>query len=277
MFGFAAAGWIAHSAYLYHQIVLQNGHLFDSVQGWLFAVAWALAIFYLYLVVYFPKTPFGLFLLPLILISIIAGTHYADASPFPVDSVGQTWRIIHGAAFLLATVVIFLGFVTGVMYLVQMSNLKHKRPMLGRWRLPTLEWLQTTNSRLIGFLVIALAIGIMSGFAINSLNMRGQRHSVSLFDPMVLVTIAMFVFLLLFVATAFGARAREGQRLAVVTVICFAAMIVMLTFGVLSSTSHWNIIVPQQTEHDQNEGNHSGTNQHRPDANAESSLSEASP
>jgi hypothetical protein len=248
MFGFAAAGWIAHSAYLYHQIVLQSGHLFDSVQGWLFAVAWVLAASYLYLVVYFPKTPFGLCLLPLVLISIGVGVHFADASSFPADSVGQTWRIIHGVAFLLVTVVIFLGFVIGMMYLVQASNLKHKRPMLGRWRLPTLEWLQTTNSRLIGFLMVLLAVGIMSGFAINSINLSGQRSSVSLFDPMVLVTMAMFVFLLLFAIATRRSRTREGQQQALVTLICFAAMIIMLTFGILSSTAHWNLIKPSQNE-----------------------------
>ena len=249
MFGFAAAGWVAHSAYLYHQIIFQNGHLFDSVQGWLFAVAWGMTALYLYLVVYFPKTPFGLFLLPLILIAIGAGTHFADASSFPADAIGPIWRTVHGVAFLLVTLTIFLGFVTGVMYLVQASNLKHKRPMLGRWRLPTLEWLQTTNSRLIGFLIVMLAIGIFSGFVINALNMRVQRSSVSLFDPMVVVTMVMFLFLLLFAALIKKwSPAREGQRLALVTLICFAALVVMLTFGLLSSTAHWHKIAPQQTE-----------------------------
>ena len=248
MFGFAAAGWVAHSAYLYHHIVFHNGNMFDSVQGWLFAVAWIIAALYLYLAVYFPRTLFGIFLLPLALISIGAGVHLADTAPFPADSVGQIWRIVHGVSFLLVTVTIFLGFVTGVMYLVQASNLKHKRPMLGRRRLPTLEWLQTTNSRLIGFLIVVLAVGILSGFAINAINVRQHRISVSPFDPMVLMTMVMFAFLLLFVVTAKGLRgallplwspAREGRRLALVTLICFVALIVILTFGLLSS-GHWN-------------------------------------
>ena len=248
MFGFAAAGWVAHSAYLYHQIAFQNGNLFDSVRGWLFTVAWVIVALYLYLAVYFQRTPFGLFLLPLSLISIGAGVHFADASPFPVGSVGQIWRIVHGVSFLLVTVTIFLGFVTGVMYLVQASNLKHKRPMLGRWRLPTLEWLQTTNSRLIGFLIVTLAVGILSGFAINAFNLRQQRIPVSPLDPMILVTMVMFLFLLLFAATAKKwSPAREGHRLALVTLICFAALIVVLTFGLFSS-AHWNKISPASIE-----------------------------
>ncbi len=245
MFGFAAAGWVAHSAYLYHQIVFRNGHMFDSVQGWLFAVAWVIAALYLYLAIYFPKTPFGLFLLPLSLISIVAGTFFADTSPFPADSVGQTWRIVHGISFLLVTVTILLGFVTGVMYLVQASNLKHKRPMLGRWRLPTLEWLQVTNARLIGFLIVALAVGILSGFAINELNLRQHRLSVSPLDLMVLVTLVMFLFLLLFAVTIKKwSPAREGRHLAFVTLTCFAALVVMLIFGLLSSAAHWHMIAP---------------------------------
>lgn len=245
MLGFAAAGWVAHTAYLYHQIVFQSGHLFDSVQGWLFAVAWGIAALYLYLAVYFPKTPFGLFLLPLALISIGAGTCFADASPFPADSIGLTWRIVHGIAFLLVTLTIFFGFVTGIMYLVQASNLKRKRPMLGRWRLPTLEWLQTTNSRLIGFLIVALAVGIFSGFAINALNVRELRSSVSLLDPMVIVTMLMFLFLLMFAALAKKwSPAREGRRLALVTLICFAALVIMLAFGLFSSATHWKKNAP---------------------------------
>ena len=265
MFGFAAAGWVAHSAYLYHHIALlqndtQNAGLFDGVRGWLFAVAWVIAALYLYLAVYFPRTPFGLFLLPLSLLAIGAGVHLADTShlteTLAVDSVGQIWRIAHGVSFLLVTVTIFLGFVTGVMYLVQASNLKHKRPMLGRWRLPTLEWLQTTNSRLIGFLIVVLAVGILSGFAINALNMRQHRGSVSPLDPMVLVTMVMFVFLLLFVAVAKGLRvallplwspAREGRRLALVTLICFVALVVILLFGLLSS-GHWNMSNPPSVD-----------------------------
>jgi len=258
MFGFAAAGWVAHSAYLYHHIALlqnsnQNGSLFAGVQGWLFAVAWVIAALYLYLAVYFPRTPFGIFLLPLVLAAIGAGVHFADASPFPADSVGQIWRIVHGVSFLLVTVTIFLGFVTGVMYLVQASNLKHKRPMLGHRRLPTLEWLQTTNTRLIGFLIVVLTVGILSGLALNAINMRQHRSSVSPFDPMVIMTMVMFVFLLLFAVTAtklFGwstgallplwPPAREGKRLALVTLICFVALIAILLFGLLSP-GHWNV------------------------------------
>ena len=262
MFGFAAAGWIAHSAYLYHHIALlqngsPNGSLFAGVQGWLFAVAWVIAALYLYLAVYFPRTPFGIFLLPLSLVAIGAGVHCADASPFPADSVGQIWRIGHGVSFLLVTVTIFLGFVTGVMYLVQASNLKRKRPMLGHRRLPTLEWLQTTNARLIGFLIVVLAVGILSGFAVNAINVRQQRGSLSPLDPMVLMTMMMFAFLLLFIVTGtklFGrstgvlrvallpsiwSPAREGRRLALVTLICFVALIVILLFGLLSA-GHWN-------------------------------------
>ncbi|MDR1492881.1 MAG: hypothetical protein LBT05_09195 [Planctomycetaceae bacterium] len=240
MFGFAAAGWIAHTAYLYHQIVFQDGHLFNSVQGWMIAVAWALVILYLYLTVYFPKTPFGLFLLPLVLIAIGVGKHFAAAAAFPPDSVGQIWRMVHVASFLLVTVTIFLGFVTGLMYLLQAANLKRRRPKIGRLKLPPLEWLQTANSRLTGFLIVLLAVGILTGFAINRLNLQNQNVSVSPLDPMVIVTIGMFVFLLLFTVTLKKWRpVHEGKRLALVTLLCFAAMIIMLALALFSSSAHW--------------------------------------
>ena len=54
----------------------------------------------------------------------------------------QNLGAIHGAAILLTAVTMLLGFTAGAMYLVQARRLKHKRPVDGGLRLPSLEWLQ---------------------------------------------------------------------------------------------------------------------------------------
>ena len=245
MFGVAVAGWVAHTAYLYHQIVFQNGHVFHGVQIWLFSVAWVLVIFYLYLTICFPKTPFGCFLMPLVLATIGIGTFLTDTMTFPPDSVGKIWRIVHGFSFLLVTVSIVLSFVLSVMYLVQWANLKHKRPMWVRFRLPTLEWLHLANLHLIGLLIVSLAVGIISGFVVNRSNIQQQITPISVFDPMVSATILLFFFLVTFVVVArVWPNTRKGQSLPLASAICFITLLTMLAFGIFSTSAHWYRVLP---------------------------------
>ncbi len=74
MLGFAAAGLFAHTAFLYYRAVSAEGAPLSSERDWYFVASWALAAVYLFLAVAHPKIPFGLFLLPLALGLIGAGT-----------------------------------------------------------------------------------------------------------------------------------------------------------------------------------------------------------
>jgi len=240
MFGVAVAGWVAHTAYLYHQIVFQNGHVFHGVQLWLFSVAWVLVIFYLYLTICFPKTPFGWFLMPLVLATIGSGTFLTSTMTFPPDSVGKIWRVVHGLSFLLVTASIVLSFILSVMYLVQWAGLKRKRPVWGRLRLPTLEWLHLANLHLIGLSIVSLAVGIISGLVVNRSNIQQQIAPVSVFDPMISATILLFFFLVTFlVAARVWPNALKGQSLPLASAICFLTLLAMLAFGIFSTSAHW--------------------------------------
>ena len=55
---------------------------------------------------------------------------------------------MHGLVLLLGTVTVCIGFLAGVMYLVQSYALKHARSPSNGWRLPSLEWLERVNSRI---------------------------------------------------------------------------------------------------------------------------------
>ena len=67
MLGFAAAGLVAHTAFLYYQMVDAHGLPLSNQRDWYFIAAWVLVVLYLYLTYFHPRVPFGVFVLPLVL------------------------------------------------------------------------------------------------------------------------------------------------------------------------------------------------------------------
>jgi ABC-type uncharacterized transport system permease subunit len=231
---FAGAGLVAHSAFLYYRAVKTTGSPLSSERDWYLVAAWVLVVIYLYLVYYHPRTPFGLFLLPLALGLVGAGV-LADKTPFDQGRASRVWGMIHGASILLATVSVLVGFAAGLMYLAQARRLKRKLPPFRSLRLPSLEWLQRANSRAIVVSVLMLGVGVLSGMVLN----RVRATHLSWGDPIVFSTTAMFAWLL--VAAVVGAvyrPAREGRKVAYLTVVSFVFLVVAL--GVFLGGQHGN-------------------------------------
>ncbi|MGW8258097.1 MAG: cytochrome C assembly protein, partial [Thermoguttaceae bacterium] len=63
----AAAGFFAHTVYLYYRAVNSAGAPLSSWQDWNLVAAWLLMLVYLYLLFFHPRLSFGLFVLPLVL------------------------------------------------------------------------------------------------------------------------------------------------------------------------------------------------------------------
>ena len=81
MLGFAAAGLLAHTAFLYYRALGALGEAaspLSSEKDWYLVAAWALVAAYLCFALFRPKAPFGLFLLPLALALIGAGQAWAS-------------------------------------------------------------------------------------------------------------------------------------------------------------------------------------------------------
>ena len=163
---FAAAGLFAHSVFLANRAVGATGAPLSSAFDWYLLAAWALVVAYLYLNWHYPQTASGLFVLPLVL-GLIGMAKFADRDPFPQSHAGQIWGFIHGLFLLMGLVTVALGFVAGLMYLIQAYRLKHKLPSNGGIRLPSLEWLERVNSRSILISVFMIGIGFVSGIVLN--------------------------------------------------------------------------------------------------------------
>ena len=236
MIGFAAAGLVAHSAFLYYHATGPDGLPLSSEQGWYLLAAWLLVVVYLYLAVCLPRQAFGVFLLPLVLLLIGVATFVASPEPNLRAPASKIWGIVHGTSILLATVIILFGMVTGVMYLVQARRLKHKRPPIRGFLLPSLEWLQRANGGAIVLSVVFLAVGVFSGLILNRLRGTG---TMDWRDPVVAGTLIMFLWLIgAMLVSRFYEPAQAGRKVALLTVISFVFLVVMLGVGFWLDTSH---------------------------------------
>ena len=109
--------------------------------------AWLLVVVYLYLSYYYPQAALGLYMLPLVLV-LVAAAALADRAPFAPDRRSRAWGAVHGVFLLLGTVAVMVGFVAGLMYLVQSRRLKHKLPPSKAFDCPASNgWRRSTAAR----------------------------------------------------------------------------------------------------------------------------------
>jgi ABC-type transport system involved in cytochrome c biogenesis permease subunit len=237
--GFVAAGWFAHSAYLYYRAIHAHGSPLSSYHDWYLLAAWVLVLVYFYLSSYHPHTHFGAFLLPLVLALIAVGALAADRAPIAAEPASKIWDAIHAASILLATVSVLVGFAAGVMYLGKMRRLKLKLSPFRGFQLPSLEWLQRTNSRALVVSLVMVGISIFSGVILNRINAGRHGPVLSWHDPLVLGTLVLFLWLLLHAVIAAVYRPiRRGRKVAYLTVVSFIFLVLVLAIGLFAKTQH---------------------------------------
>lgn len=234
MLGFAAAGLFAHSAFLLHRWISGGLAPLSSEYDWCLVAAWVLALVYLYLTYYHPRSPIGLFTLPLVLGLVLAAQFAASETPFP-KAQGTRWLgMAHGVCLLLGTVAVIVGFVSGLMYLLHAYRLKHKLPQRRGLELPNLEWLERVNGRAIFVSVGMLLCGFLAGVALSNLRYKQVYWS----DPVVWTSSLLVAWMA--AAAVFNAvykPSRLGRKIAYLTIASFVFLVFTLT-ALLLDTAH---------------------------------------
>jgi ABC-type transport system involved in cytochrome c biogenesis permease subunit len=236
MVGFAAAGFVAQTLYLSYRAAQSATLPLSSSFDWYLLAAWMLAGLYLYLTYYYPRTAVGLFLWPLVLGLIAAAAWFADRQPIAPEPASQVWGVIHGVFLLLGTVTVMIGFVAGLMYLVQATRLKRKRLSSGGIQLPSLETLEHVNGRVVLVSALLVGIGFLAGII---LNLIGGRTQLPWTDPVVWSSGLMLAWLV--AAALFNAiykPARHGRKVAYLTIVSFVFLAVVLGMLLLVDTQH---------------------------------------
>ena len=127
MIAFAAAGLLAHTLFLAWRAAHEPAVPLSSAFDWYLLAAWMLAGGYLWLTFANPRTPVGLFMLPVVL-GLIGAAQLSSRAPFPQSPATQVWGAIHGIFNLAASVAVAIGALAGVLWLIQAGRLARKLP-----------------------------------------------------------------------------------------------------------------------------------------------------
>ena len=232
MIAFAAAGLLAHTLFLAWRAAHEPAVPLSSAFDWYLLAAWMLAGGYLWLTFANPRTPVGLFMLPVVL-GLIGAAQLSSRAPFPQSPATQVWGAIHGIFNLAASVAVAIGALAGVLWLIQAGRLARKQPPLRGFHLPSLERLFHTTGRTLSFAAWTAAAGFLSGIVLNAANrQRGLLETVPWNDPVVLRMAAVVAWLVTAAAIARGTiRRPDGPRT--------AAWLSRVSFGVLTRSIIW--------------------------------------
>ena len=197
---------------------------------WSLLLALGLSICFLVFYLRRPDTIISFFFLPIVLALIGLSIGVRDFAPFSRSEAAGVWSAVHGLAMMIGAGAVLIGFLAGVMYLVQSWRLKHKRAG-SSLRLPTLETLGRLNRQCLVISTSAVGVGLLSGVVMN-LNRWGH---VGWTDGGVMFSLLLLIWLL--AATMieyFYAPASQGRK-AVYLTLASLGFLVLAMFGVLSS------------------------------------------
>ena len=156
-------GFGAHTvAFLLH--LYEVGHPpLSSLRESLSAFAWIIVLIYLFLEFRYKNKIIGSFVLPIVLLALIAAT----ALPKRIGELGPTlrsiWVYIHVILVLLGNAAFALASSTALMYLIQERQLKSKKPGAFYYRLPSLELLDRLSYRFLSVGFPLLTLGLITG------------------------------------------------------------------------------------------------------------------
>jgi ABC-type transport system involved in cytochrome c biogenesis permease subunit len=125
---------------------------------------------------------------------------------------------------LLAAVGISVGFLASVMYLVQARRLRKKRNPLGGMKMLSLERLEGMNRRAVNGAFPLLTLGLLLGAVLLK-----QYHDIAdnWFSVKVLGTVGLWVVFVVLLYLRYAAHV-PGRRLAFLTIVAFALVVVVL-------------------------------------------------
>lgn len=232
----AGAGLVAHTWYLGVRVAHQPSAPLSSQQEWFLLAAWLLAVVYLAARFYYPPKSLGLFLLPGVL-GLIGAATLASSQPLAAYEAPRVWGLAHGICLMLGTVAVLVGFFAGLMYLIQSHRLKTKRTSTHGLRLPSLEWLERTNSRLLAIATVFVLGGFLTGILTQLAADDSQRLSWT--NPVVLSLTLMTAWLL--VAEAFRMSypaARHGRKVAYLTMAAFVFLLLVFASVMWGDSFH---------------------------------------
>lgn len=229
-------GLFTHISYLFLRAVDlpadDNRGLLSSWAEWSLLLALGLAIFFVFAYIRRSDTIISFFFLPLILLTIGLGISIGGWEPFSRTEAADVWRSVHGFAMMIGTGAVLVGFLAGVMYLVQSRRLKLKQAGSRAFRLPTLETLDRANRRSLVISTAAVAIGVVAGLIMN----LNQNDRFEWSDGGIVLSFVLFLWLVAATATEFFYSPASRGRKAFYMTLASLGFLVLALIGVIFSS-----------------------------------------
>ncbi len=230
-----AIGLFTHVCYLMLRATESRGGgdvgLLATWSDWSLLLALGLAVCFFVLYLRRPDTIVSFFFLPAVMALIGLAIAFRDLAPFTRNEAVDVWRSVHALAMMVGSVAVLIGFLAGVMYLVQSWRLKHKRAG-SMFRLPTLESLGRLNRRCLVISTTAVAVGLLAGVVMN-LNRWGH---VVWTDRGVLLSMLLLLWLAAATALEYFYEPASRGRKAVYLTLASLGFLILAMIGVLSSS-----------------------------------------
>ncbi|QDT08067.1 Cytochrome C assembly protein [Rubripirellula lacrimiformis] len=226
-------GLFTHVCYLLLQATAAGGTDAGMLATWsdwslLLSLATAICFFVFYL--RRPDTIVSFFFLPVVMGLIALALAVRHLPPFTRTEAVEVWRNVHAASMATGSAAVLVGFLAGVMYLVQSWRLKRHRAG-SSLRLPTLESLGRLNRRCLIISTVAVALGLLSGVVMN-LNRWGY---VSWTDRGVLLSLLLLIWLVgATLMEFFYAPASRGRK-AVYLTLASLGFLILAMVGILTT------------------------------------------
>ena len=235
--GITIAGIFAHTVYLWlkFQKDFSGGTPMASWYDWCLMVSLAIAITYVIIAVKKNENSVGIFFLPLVLLLILIAMLIKNRDAFTPSEATNVWAITHGISLLLGTSAMITAFVAGVMYLVHAFRLKKKMPPRVGFRLPSLEWLEQCNRQSLFYATGLIAAGLVSGAIMNVLQNSENSAGIPWTNSVIVSSGALLFWLLgVTVFEALYKPARQGQKIAYLTLASFVFLMMVLGFTLMA-------------------------------------------
>lgn len=248
MVGFGLAGFVAHTFYLINRG--QQMHLpplLASTHDWMLVLAWVIVLFYLFLTLMQRELAIGVFALPVV-ISLVVSTYFMNQEAntlLNIERARRGWGILHASLLVFGMAGVFIGFVSGMMYLAQHRRLKTGHRQTEGLKMPSLETLAQSNrwSVMIAFLLLSLGFGTGIYIGVSKIADAASRWYA---DPAIILSGVFWVLL----AAMFGWLVRHkrpaGKQVAWLTIYaCGTLLLTIVGLLIVTGSFHTNPTQPR--------------------------------
>ncbi len=214
---FAVAGLCAHTIFLLvRSRAADLPPLVGSQLDWMLVLAWLMVLFFLVYSLLDESSALGIFFLPLVLL-IVGSTYFVGQEPRAVMEGQHSLKMAHAALLVFGISGVVIGFVIGLMYLVQHRRLKRKHGQAGGLSMPSLAKLARWNRLSVMLSFPLLTAGMLTGVGLGLYSQR-TPEPVQLLDPVILSYGVVWLVMAVLFGWLLRAKPTAGKQVAWLTI-----------------------------------------------------------